>query len=208
MPYSQEVGGPVEAHSSATEAEDRCLPSAPDNDKSGPDEDGCALSARVRTSTVIDYSDWTLNRSIFLRLQQQYGPFDLDGACDDQGENAHTWDFCSPSRSFLETDFAGKNIYLNAPFDQIEAFLAHYLRTKIRDSSTRGVFVVPKWKKQPWFRLLKNFTLIEEIPAGSAVFTHPSRQPEPRPGDRVSEGPTRWPVQIYVDKSARVRFLP
>ena len=156
---------------------------------------------------MIDYNDWQLSRTIFLQLNKTYGPFDLDGACDDQGENAHVWDFCSPSRSFLTEDFAGKNVYLNAPFDQLQDFLAHYLRTKMRAPSTRGVFIVPKWRRQPWYRLLKNFTKIREIPAGSQVFTHPVRNPAASPG-RQAEGPTRWPVEVYIDNSDRVRFLP
>ena len=114
--------------------------------------------------------------------------FDLDGACDDKGINAHVAAFYSPSNRFLDADFARKNVFLNAPFDRLEEFLRHYLRTKLRDPSTKGVFVVPKWTRKPWFRLLRNLTLVEEIPAGLLVFSHPNRKGA---RTRITEGPTK-----------------
>jgi hypothetical protein len=35
-----------------------------------------------------DFSDWMMNRGYFLKYYQTYGPFDLDGASDNDGLNS------------------------------------------------------------------------------------------------------------------------
>ena len=134
----EDIGGSLRAHLSTEQVEDGRLTSAPeDTERSGPGEVGDAPRAQKKTSFEIDYNDWQLDRRIFLRLQRLYGPFDLDGACDDKGKNSHVATYCSPSNNFLDADFAGKNVFLNVPFDKLGEFIGHYLRTKQRDPSTR-----------------------------------------------------------------------
>lgn len=215
MPKAQDQvgGGPLSAHQVSAEAEGGDLPDAQESIPS-PAAQG---TERPRRAVEIDMSEWQLDRHRFLRYHRLYGPFDLDGASDNAGANAHVTDFCCPDRSFLETDFSGRNVYLHAPYDQLESFLAHYLRTKLRAPSTRGVFIVPKWTRKPWFKLLRNFTLVEEIPADQPhVFTRPAGQGTvPTPGgvaadetQRVSLDSTPWPTLVFVDNSDTVRFLP
>ena len=113
---------------STEQVEDGHLASAPgETERSGPGEVGDAPSAQIKAPLEIDYTDWQLDRQKFLQLQRLYGPFDIDGACDDEGKNAHVAAYCSPSKSFLDADFAGKNVFLNAPFDKLEKFISHYL---------------------------------------------------------------------------------
>jgi ADP-ribose pyrophosphatase YjhB (NUDIX family) len=68
--------------------------------------------------------------------------------------------------------------------------------------------VVPKWTRRPWFRLLRNFRLIDELPAESSVFTCLTGNDKGLQGTRQEVGPTRWPTQVYADNTDYVRFLP
>ena len=60
-------------------------------------------------------------------------------------------------------DFAGTTVYLIAPFDRLQAFSSTPPEIPVERPSTRGVFIVPKWKGQPWRRLLQNFTEIQRF---------------------------------------------
>jgi hypothetical protein len=52
-----------------------------------------------------DFSDWRMNREYFLKYSQTYGPFDLNGASDNDGFNSQVAeDFCCPARPFQERD--------------------------------------------------------------------------------------------------------
>jgi hypothetical protein len=45
-----------------------------------------------------DFTDWMMNREYFLNYSQTYGPFDLDGANDNNGLNSKVAeDFCCPA---------------------------------------------------------------------------------------------------------------
>ena len=123
-----------------------------------------------------DFSDWMMNREYFLKYSQTYGPFDLDGASDNDGLNSQVAeDFCCPARPFQERDLQKyRRIWLNAPFNELEDFLGHYLRSKLLHPHLRAVIVVPKWRGKPWFKLLRNFRLVDEIAATQHVFTCPT----------------------------------
>jgi hypothetical protein len=48
-----------------------------------------------------DFSDWMMSSEYFLEYSQTYGPFDLDGASDNDGLNSQVAeDFCCPARPF------------------------------------------------------------------------------------------------------------
>jgi hypothetical protein len=52
-----------------------------------------------------DFSDSMMNREYFLKYSQTYGPFDLDGASDNNALNSQVAeDFCCPARPFQERD--------------------------------------------------------------------------------------------------------
>jgi hypothetical protein len=73
-----------------------------------------------------DFSDWMMNRKYFLKYSQTYGPFDLDGAGDNDGLNSQVaTDFCCPARPFQQRDILKyRRIWLNAPFNELEDFWA------------------------------------------------------------------------------------
>jgi ADP-ribose pyrophosphatase YjhB (NUDIX family) len=97
-------------------------------------------------------------------------------------------------------------IWLNAPFNELKEFLGHYLRSKLLHPHLRAVVVVPKWRAKPWFKLLRNFRLVDEQAATKHVFTCPTNGGIE--GRRQDVGPTRWTTQVYVDDTDRVGFLP
>ena len=150
-----------------------------------------------------------LNREYFLRYAEEYGPFDLDGACDNDGNNTQVAeDFCCPARPFQDRELKNiRRLWLNAPYDKMEEFLGHYLRQKIRYPQIRAVFVVPKWTNKPWYKLLRNFKKIDEIPAASHVFTCPG-DGEDGGLRRLDVGPTRWNTLVYADVSDDINYMP
>jgi hypothetical protein len=66
--------------------------------------------------------------------------------------------------------------------------------------------VVPNWRTKPWFKLPRNFRLVDELAATKHVFTCPTN--DGIDGRRQDARPTRWTTQVYVDDIDRVRFLP
>ncbi len=78
-----------------------------------------------------------LERAEFLKLQESHGPFDLNGAADPSGFNAHLTPYCSKAAgsSFLGTDVGGEKFYCNPPFRQAKRFLEHCYKMKEKDSS-------------------------------------------------------------------------
>jgi hypothetical protein len=146
-----------------------------------------------------DFSDWMMNR----------GPFDLDGASDNDGLNSQVAEnFCCPARPFQERDLHKyRRIWLNALFNELEDFRGHYLRSKLLHPHMRAIIAVPKWRTKPCFKLLRNFRLVDElVPTEHVLFTCPTNNGiDVR---RQDVGPTRWTTQVYVDDTDRVRFLP
>jgi hypothetical protein len=114
-----------------------------------------------------DFSDMMMNREYFLKYSQTYGPFDLDGASDnDDGLNSQVAeDFRCPARPFQERDLKYRRVWLNAPFNELEDSLGHYLRSKLLHLHPKAVIVVSKWRTKPWFKLLRNYRLVDELAA-------------------------------------------
>jgi hypothetical protein len=52
--------------------------------------------------------------------------------------------------------------------------LGHYLRSKLLHPRLRAVIVVPKWRRTPWFRLMRHFRVVEELATTEHVFTCPT----------------------------------
>jgi hypothetical protein len=63
-----------------------------------------------------------MNREYFLKYSQTYGPFDLDGASDNDGLDSQVAeDFCCPPERDLHKY---RRIWLNAPCNEFEDFWA------------------------------------------------------------------------------------
>ena len=119
--------------------------------------------------------------------------FTIDGACNDDGSNAHFEKFCSPSKSFLDTQVDGETLWLNPPFNRIDEFLDHYLVCKSRSPrTTSACLVLPDWQA-PWRDKVANMKIVKQFPKGSLLFDQPKGK------DRKRMGPTPWGVTIYYD---------
>ena len=148
------------------------------------------------------------NREKFLEYNERFGPFDLDGASDDNGQNAQvSTEFCCPSRPFESFDLGEvRRLWLHPPRHQLKAFLAHYLRSKIKNTTMKGLFVVPKNTGASWYKLTKNFRLVDELSVGQRnVFSAPTGSVD---GSTEDIGPLRRAVQIFFDDGSAVKFLP
>jgi hypothetical protein len=140
------------------------------------------------------------NRQYFQVLEQRFGPFTVDAACDNDGYNAQvsTKFFC-PSRSFLTSDIAGESVWLNPPLQQACNFISHYLRCKrTSPTTTSAVIILPKMLRPPWRHLTAHMKKVMEYPAGAPLFTKPGPSPS---YPRVPIN-SPWPVTVYYDPPA------
>ena len=143
--------------------------------------------------------DYKLNFNCYKYLHKKYGPFTCDGACDDKGLNKHHATWYSPSRSFLKAKFsASDNVYCNPPFSKIDKFLDHYFSSK--HPATKGCFILPRWPNQPWYSkyIGNGLRRVHTYRKGYDLFTTPNPIPG-KPAHRVSPGPTRWHVDVYIN---------
>lgn len=145
-----------------------------------------------------DRQEWVFDREEFLRLEREFGPFDIDGACDSLGVNAQVAKaFCHKGDSFLEKDVSGMRIYLNPPYNNIEAFLQHYEECKRRaPTTTSGVFVLPRWAKASWYRRTDSFRLVRRYSKGTQLFTRVDPNDS---SNRIEYGPIPWDVEVWYD---------
>lgn len=142
-------------------------------------------------------SDWMFDRSEFLRLSEQFGPFTLDACADDLGLNAQVKSFCSPSNSFMSAKVVGENVWLHPPYGSATSFLEYYMAGKASaPSTTRAMIVLPKWADAPWQHLVSHMTVVKEYPARTRLFTRPGPNVD---SDREAVGPLPWPVVVYYD---------
>jgi hypothetical protein len=142
-----------------------------------------------------------LERSIFLELNQQYGPFELDAAADELGNNAQCNDWCSKTRSFMDIDCAGKRVWCNPPFQYADKFIEHYLKCKAKQPSrTAGCFMLP-WRPQAtWWPLLEGMQCVRTWEPGVQLFTMPALKPG---GDRRRLRPCHMKIAVWFDPPAR-----
>lgn len=129
----------------------------------------------------------------------------MDACANPDGSNAQATKFYHSQKSFLKANVEGENIWLNAPFRRAGTFLRHYLENKERaPTQTSGVIVLPQWENKPWWKLTQGFRLLRTYPAGTDLFTAPSKEPG---GPRVSMGPTKWPVCVFWDPPMTQGFV-
>ena len=146
-----------------------------------------------------DRQDRMLNPVVFLEVQSKVAvPFDLDAFARDDGTNALVSSYCSPSHSFYATDLSNKQmVWINAPFDEIEAAMAYYFQNK--GPSTGAVFLVPTAKASnppAWVRWTKQMQLLHEFPRGMRLFSGPN----PDNGSQRHTLPPTWQdLQLWYD---------
>ena len=165
----------------------------------GAPETSRARGAKLRPSgEPSDTNDWMYRRELFNKLDRQFGPFTLDAAASQSGDNAHCKRFCSESASFLERQLRGEKVWANFPFKGVRQFLQHYLDEKRADPSLSGIFVLPDWSGASFLESVKmaGMQLVHRHEIGEHIFTAPPRQ---RGEERRDVGPIPWPVNIFWD---------
>ena len=143
-----------------------------------------------------------LLRRLWLEVQEATGrAFTLDACADDEGNNAHCENFCSPSKSFLVTELTGQHIWLNAPFLGLSQFIDRYLQQKAKHPDISACILVPcRACDHPVHDKLKHMRTVAEYPAGSVLFSAPTFS-----GRRQVLPPCPFPVKVYWDQPAPVQ---
>ena len=160
-----------------------------------------ALTTSADEKRPYDYSDFQLEDTYFNALEQEFGPFDLDGAADRDGTNSHLTTFYSKDNSFLDADVSGKTIWLNPPFRSIPKFLSHYLYNKMKNpENTSAVIVVPHDPTATWWPLLFQMTQVRHWAAGMQLFTLPGLY-KSDPRRRLQ--PCSFPVAVFYDAPSK-----
>ena len=139
----------------------------------------------------------------FARLQAMLGcEFTFDAACNDNGDNALCPKYASPAKSFLlSTAAAGEMTWCNPPYTHahVETFVQHYLSVKAAyPVNTGAAFCLPGWDYMDEIMRAAGFVLAHEYPVGTQLFWAP--KPD---GTRTLLPGVRWPVRIWLDRTAR-----
>jgi Reverse transcriptase (RNA-dependent DNA polymerase)/RNase H-like domain found in reverse transcriptase/Integrase zinc binding domain/Chromo (CHRromatin Organisation MOdifier) domain/Retroviral aspartyl protease len=150
--------------------------------------------------TVNDKNDRCILESKFKWLQAML-PHELtfDACANDDGSNAMCAEFSSPSRSFLDTDVRGHNVWLNPPFARTSQFIRHYLQCKAGSpSNTSACILIPAWRGKHR-KLLQGMQLLHRFETGHVLFNAPTMA-----GSRTVMPGIPWPVEIWYDAPGRV----
>ena len=140
-----------------------------------------------------DQTDWTFEPSEFRRLQEQYGPYDVDACCDIQGRNRQQVTGGAYWHDCLSQPWEGLRLWVNPPFD---ARLCHDLLEKVKRArethpETAATFILPEYLTRGTLR-----HKLKQIPGMERVQTYPS-------GTRLfytADGallPSRWPTEVW-----------
>ena len=139
---------------------------------------------------------------MFLHTELKYvqaltRPFNRDGFCNVQGKQAFCPDFCSPKRSFMDTNHASCHVWIDPPTDSklITQALKHYLKCKEQDfNGTSACILVPFWKKAPFWHLVRQMHLLRRYNKGARIFTEPGDV-----GKRRLAIGIPWTMHLYYD---------
>jgi hypothetical protein len=154
-----------------------------------PREDGQELSEEGMIE------DWMLDRHVFQFIESKWGPFEVDACADPQGLNAQLPFYWSIEDSCLGHDWAGKSIYCNPPFNEIQPILEHAIVCFRKDPlATVVLFILPEWRNAEWYTLVEeHMQVVHRYATGTLLFTAP---PLGSGLERRRVGPTRWPVVV------------
>ena len=165
----------------------------------GADQDNSLEQQPPEVPAHRDDQDWQFEPAEFERIARLVGGFTLDTAADVEGRNGFCEQFRSMRDPFEHKPLMGQRVWANFPFRHLEKLLLHYFEQKESDPSIMGCFVVPVWKKAPWWPLVERLQVLAQYPAGTELFTTPVGD-----GSRRSVGPTRWAVEVRYDPMYRV----
>jgi predicted aspartyl protease len=157
------------------------------------------VAAMPTTSPVtVTSSENCILPTEFSQLETMSGyTFTLDACAHDSGNNALCESFCSPSKSFLETDLDNAHIWMNAPFDQLQEFVCHYVQQKkLHPQTLSACILVPTvaalhGSLAPLFNKMQ---LLHHYPKGTRLFQRVDDS-----GSIVHLPPCPFRVSVYFD---------
>ena len=159
--------------------------------------------------------DYKLNSEIFLRINESFGPFDVELFAS--AENNHISDFITEQEDAFSKSWSGRNCYGNCPFDNdiiykmLDKALGEIARAKAFTSFT---FILPEWKSSSWYKKFVSssiYDVVERLPKFTAnVFSLPcvdGAKPIRGEEHRSYAGPIQWPVIIVHINSMTDTFI-
>ena len=144
-----------------------------------------------------DREDWQMATAVVAELDEEYGPFDVDGCTDQYRTNAHFAKSWNAEDDCEKQQWQGLNVFCNGPFSRLLQILRHAAECKrAQPVGTAALFIVPCWPTEAFYQYAlghpKMFRVVQRWPAGTPLFTAPV--PAQLGGGRIYNGPTRWPV--------------
>ena len=114
--------------------------------------------ADTESRQMLDRTDWKLNSVIFQKINNLFGPLDMDlfaSRLSTQCPHYFSWrpdPYALVTDAFLQ-DWTAMKCYANPPWNLVGRVLAQV------QSQVQVVLVAPVWKTQPWFPMLLNMTI-------------------------------------------------
>jgi hypothetical protein len=144
-------------------------------------------------------SDRMIHPEEFAYLERLAGcRFTVDCCANPDGDNALVNRYFSADNSFLDTDQMGKEmLFINPPYEQIDAFVEHYLHLKTQNPSLGAVLLLPRWHETNWWQKVQQLEKLTVFRKGYRLFTQPSEN------GRRRCGPIPWPVHAFIDRPDR-----
>ena len=144
------------------------------------------------------------DHSEFERLNELYGPFDLDGAASMY--DAQVPEYCSIDRPFEKENLQGKTVFLNPPFGKAKLMLSHFeLQRQQSPLDTKAVIILPRWNSKSskeYKPITDKYRLVHTYPSGTYLF----HQPHEKGSYPLS--PTPWPVDVFLaDDTVELRQI-
>lgn len=153
----------------------------------------------ISSSFLMLGTNWMFDKNLFdteINVEP-LGPHTVDACCEKDLSNSllnNGW-----SDAFNQ-DWRDENVWCNVPFDQIHTWLKHILKLKQKFGNEINVTIlVPVWKSEAWYKLIKEFDIVKTYPTGSNLFTAPHKIIQ---GKRRYCGHTKWPVHILRTKTS------
>ena len=115
--------------------------------------------ADAESQTMVDRSDWKLNEDIFKRIDQLFGPIELDlfaSRLTRQCQTYFSWwpdPYTAAMDAFLQ-DWSTVKGFANPPWALIGQVLS-----QTQTQRTQVILVTPVWKSQPWYPMLLGMTV-------------------------------------------------
>ena len=158
-----------------------------------------------------DLMDWQLDPVVVRELDQQFGPFLVDGACDLRGANSHFRMFWTAADDAAVKRWHGIRVWMNGPFGGLLPIVRRFLQCKAEcQLGTSAMFIIPLWVEEDFYKLMRSlpqvFRVVRTWEAGTALFTAPVLSHVG--SGRVYRGPTKWAVQaVWAGPEAAIGGL-